>query len=309
MAGGPYASKLASIGGVPTVPIDVPISAVFMVIFIIGAASHMTILQTNLRRNHKFRASGMMFGYCMARTVTCIMRIVWATRPDNVRVAIAANIFSNAGVFIAYLINIILAQRVVVSAFPSAGQSKPFKMAFVLLYAITILTLASVITSVVQSVYTLDTYIHSIDRDIQLTAGTLILVIAALPIPLTVASVLRARRTPPTPFGTGSWNAKIVILMVTTLLALTVAAFRCGTTWMTPRPKEQPYWFDARWCYYFFNFVFDISIIYTYLFTRVDKRFHILGKDEMVSEEEHEDKFDDNADQDGEKSDLESTCA
>lgn len=290
MAGGPYASQFAAVGGVPTVSVDVPISAVFLVLFIIGAVGHMTILQINLRRKHMFRISGMAFGYCMARNVTCIMRIVWATRHSNIRVAIAANIFSNAGVFIAFIINVIFAQRLFVSAFPKIGSSKPFKFGFLALYVLIVMTLIITIFSVIQSVYTLNRYIHHIDRVIQLTASTLILVIAALPFPLTLAAVLRARGHPARPFGSGSWYGKVAVLLATTLLALTVAGFRCGTTWMTPRPRDDPYWFDAKWCYYFFNFVFDIAIIYTYLISRVDKRFHILTKEEMEAKERSEEK-------------------
>lgn len=217
----------------------------------------------------------------MARTVTCIMRIVWATRPHDIRIALAANIFSNAGVFIAYLFNLIIAQRIFCAAFIHVGATKAFKLSFAALYVLVGLTLAAVITSVIQGSYTLDTYILQVDRDIQLTAIILILVLAALPLPLTLAAMIHARRVPPRPFGAGSWNAKVSVLIVTTLLALTVAGFRCGTAWMAPHPKTNPYWFDARWCYYFFNFVFDLAIIDTYLFTRVDKRFYLLGETDL----------------------------
>lgn len=249
----------------------------------------MTVLQINLKRKHMFRLSGMVFGYCMARNVTCIMRIVWATHPHDIRVAIAANIFSNAGVFIAFILNLILAQRLFTAAFPHIALSKPFKLGFLALYVLIVLTLVAVITSVVQSVYTLDEYIHHVDRVTQLAAITFILVIAALPLPLMLAAALKAKGQPERSFGSGSWNGKIAILLTTTLLAVTVASFRCGTTWMAPRPRDHPYWFDAKWCYYFFNFVFDIAIIFTYLFARIDKRFHVIGdKDACLSDVEEE---------------------
>lgn len=59
--------------------LDVPITAVFMVLFILGAISHMTILLVNKKRGHTFVMSGMMFGFCMARMTTCVMRIVWVS--------------------------------------------------------------------------------------------------------------------------------------------------------------------------------------------------------------------------------------
>ena len=282
MAGGPYAPKTAGIGGVPTVQTDIPISAVFLLLFIIGAIAHMSILRRNLVRNHIFRISGMIFGYCMARNVTCIMRIVWATHPTNIPISIAANIFSNAGVFIAFLVNLIFAQRLFTAACPRIGNSALFGGAFKGLYVLVVLTLAASIAAVVQSVYTLSPYIHHVDRVVQLTASVIVFLIAALPLPLIVAASLGAKRTPPRGFGSGSWSAKVAVLLLTSLLALTVAGFRLGTTWMSPRPREDPYWFDAKWCYYFFNFVFDVAIIYTFLLARVDKRFHVLGpKDAM----------------------------
>ena len=96
----PYSPKIAAVGGLPTVGVDVPICSVFLVLFICGAAGNMTIFQLNKRRGHKFLMSGMLFGFCMARIVTQIMRIVWACYPTDVSVAIAATIFVAAGVLI-----------------------------------------------------------------------------------------------------------------------------------------------------------------------------------------------------------------
>ena len=41
----PYAPTNAGIGGQPSIGLDVPILAVFIVLFVLGAATHMTILQ------------------------------------------------------------------------------------------------------------------------------------------------------------------------------------------------------------------------------------------------------------------------
>jgi len=68
--GGPYPSNTAGMGGVPTITPDIPICAVFIVIYLSFAATNMTIFQINKRRQHKFVLSGLMFGFCMARTVT-----------------------------------------------------------------------------------------------------------------------------------------------------------------------------------------------------------------------------------------------
>jgi hypothetical protein len=70
---------------------------VFLALFITGAVTHFTIHELNQRRGHKFHLSDAIFDFCMVRTITCIMRIVWATRPTNQSIVVAALVFENAG--------------------------------------------------------------------------------------------------------------------------------------------------------------------------------------------------------------------
>lgn len=86
----PYPPRGAILGGLPNRTLDVPVTAVFLVLFIMGAATHMTIFQVNLRRGRKFIPSAMVFGFCMARVVACTMRLVWFSHPRNVSVGIAS---------------------------------------------------------------------------------------------------------------------------------------------------------------------------------------------------------------------------
>jgi hypothetical protein len=66
-AGGPpYLPTVASLGGMPTVELDDPICGVLLLFFIAAAATNMTILQINLRRDHKFFFSGLVFGFCVS---------------------------------------------------------------------------------------------------------------------------------------------------------------------------------------------------------------------------------------------------
>jgi len=60
--GPPYPPQAWSLGGIPSKKTDIPISAVFLFLFIVGAATHMTIFQLNRRRGHKFRMSMIVFG-------------------------------------------------------------------------------------------------------------------------------------------------------------------------------------------------------------------------------------------------------
>lgn len=94
---GPFTPQAAILGGIPTTKLDVPITITFLVLFMIGAATHLTIHELNGKRGHKFHLSEMVFDFCMVRTVTCTMRIVWAFRPNNNSIVLAALIFENAG--------------------------------------------------------------------------------------------------------------------------------------------------------------------------------------------------------------------
>ncbi|KIX04432.1 uncharacterized protein Z518_05300 [Rhinocladiella mackenziei CBS 650.93] len=273
--GPPYPPKTASIGGVPTVGVDVPICVVFMFLFILGAAGHMTILQINLKRGHKFIMSGLMFGFCMARIVTMIMRIVWAVYPTDVQVAIAAMIFVSAGVLLLFLINLLFAQRIVRAAHPHFGWHRALKAVFTILYFLILAMLVVVITATVQSFYTLNQNIRDIDRDMQMAAATYFMFISFLPIPMVILGLVIPRKTRLEKFGSGRWRSKIAILLTSAGILCLGASFRAGTAYKNPRPRDDPAWYHAKWCFYFFNFTIEIVVIYSYLVLRVDRRFHI----------------------------------
>ena len=247
----------------------------FLFLFIMAAAGHMTVLQLNMRRGHKFLMSGLMFGFCMARNATLVMRIVWACYPKNIRIGLAASILVTAGVLLLFLLNLIFAQRMLRAAHPHFGWRKSLSRTFVVLYALIIVSLIMVITATVQSFYTLNANTHRIDRDIQLTTATYLMFVAFLPIPMVLGGLVVPRKTRLEKFGTGRWRSKIQLLLATTVLLCLGAAFRCGTSWKTPRRRDDPAWYHAKWCFYIFNFTIEIIVVLLYLVLRVDRRFHI----------------------------------
>jgi hypothetical protein len=93
---GPFTPPDAILGGASTKSIDVLITVV-LVLFLAGAATHMTIYNLNSKRGHKFILSDLFFDFCMVRTVTTTMRVVWPFRPENNSVVFAALIFENVG--------------------------------------------------------------------------------------------------------------------------------------------------------------------------------------------------------------------
>lgn len=161
----------------PTVPLDDPICAVLLAVYVAGAATHMAIFQVNRRRDHKFIFSALLFAFCMARIVTLSLRISWASAPRNVSLAIAANIFVQAGVLLLFIVNLIFAQRLVRSYHPKVGWSKGLGALFKFLYLCVVSLLIMVITASVYLFYTLDPVAQARCRKIQLFAGTFLFVL------------------------------------------------------------------------------------------------------------------------------------
>ncbi|KNG91380.1 hypothetical protein ANOM_000420 [Aspergillus nomiae NRRL 13137] len=273
--GGPYASTTAGMGGLPTIIPDVPICAVFLVLYIAFAATNMTIFQKNRRRGHKFVKSAMLFGFCMARITTLVLRIAWANRQHNVRLAIAANIFVNAGVLLAYIINFILAQRILRSKQPHIGWHPILRQGSKLLYALILGALVMVITSTVVSLYTLNMHTRSQCRDVQLAAITYLLIFTCLPLVQVSIAFILPRSPQEDPFGQGRTTTKAIIVIISSCLCILIAGFKAGANWSPPQPVTNPPWYDSKACFYVFNFVLEIMILSLLTFSRFDRRFHI----------------------------------
>lgn len=271
----PYPPTTASLGGVPTTKLDVPIISVFLLLFILGAIFHMTILQLNLRRGHKFIMSGMIFGFCMARITTCVMRIAWAERPTKIPIAIAAQVFVSAGVVLLFVVNLIFAQRIVRASHPNSGWHPLFSKAFTLIYILIIITLIMLITAVVQSFYTLNKNTKRIDRDIQLYGQTFYTIVAFLPFPLVLGGLIIPRQTRVEKFGSGRFRSKIYILLFASAVLTLGSAFRTGTNYRTPRPRNDPAWYHSKACFYIFNFTVEYVVVILYVILRVDTRFYV----------------------------------
>jgi len=272
--GPPYLPPVAQLGGLPTpIPDDV-ISAVLLAFFIAGAATHMTIFQVNRKRDHKFIFSVLLFGFCMARITTLVMRIVWASRPANVSIAIAANILVAAGVLLLFIVNLLFAQRIVRAYHPSFGWHRAVSWAFRFLFFSVVALLIMVITASVHSFFTLDPSVRQKERDVTLFAGTYLAVLAFLPIPIVTVAVLYPRDNKVDKFGTGRLRTKIRLLLFTSTLLTFGAGFRIGASF-SPRPITNPAWYHHKAAFYIVNFVIELIVVYAYAIARFDKRFHI----------------------------------
>jgi hypothetical protein len=212
----------------------------------------------------------------MSRIATCTLRIASICLPKDIQLAIAASIFVAAGVLIAFIVNIVWAQRILRATHPTLGWHRVTKIVFITIYVLIGLTLAVTITSVVQNFYTLRPRTKFIDRALQLYGQTFLAVISSLPIFIVGLALALPRRTPLEKFGAGKHSIKIGVLLAGTMLVTLGAWYRCGTSWQTPVPRSQslPTYF-AKPCFYIFNFGVEILTLYLYAITRTDLRFHV----------------------------------
>jgi hypothetical protein len=269
------AAMPALLGGIPTVNVDIPICAVFIVIYACFAATNMTIYQRNLRRHKKFFLSALLFGFCMARILTLVLRIVWSAKPQDQGVAIAAQIFVNAGILIVYIENLILAQRILRAKHPSIGWNPILRVLYMVLYALVGGCLVMVITSIVLSTETDEQHVKQQCRDVQLAGVTYFLIFTLLPLAHLFAVFVLPKSDTEENFGEGSMRAKMAIIVGSTCLCITIAGFKTGAAWSPPRLATQPAWYQSKPAFYVFSFVLEYVALGVLTFSRIDRQFHI----------------------------------
>ena len=211
----------------------------------------------------------------MSRVITSILRINSVCRPKNIRLAIAAQIFVAAGVLILYIVNLIFAMRLVRSTHRTLGWHPVVSIAFRVLCLLVAFMLIAVIVATVQSFNTLNPSIRATDRAFQLYGSLFLAIIATLPLPVTILSLL-IPYSPLDRFGVGRMRSKVIVLLISTTLLSLGAWYRCGTTWRTPVPRTQPLpGYLGKAPFYIFNFLVEIQTVLMYAILRVDLRWHI----------------------------------
>ena len=273
----PYVNpKVATSGGHPNVHQDVPVCAVLIAIFLIGAISNMTILQRNRRRGHKFFISGALFGFSISRVTTFILRLAVANRPTNVSLAIAAGIFINVGILILYVIVLLLALRVLRATHPRLGWNPILRKATKVGYYGVAVALILVIAFRVLSFYTLDQGKQTATLWIQRVAILYLLLFNIAYLVFFLLSVMLPPAQESENFGKyGSMRSKLNIVSLAGFVTLIIAGFRMGTTWSPPQPASNPPWWDGKVAFYLILFGLEVFVLYFLTFTRIDQRFWI----------------------------------
>lgn len=208
---------------------------------------------------------------------SCGLRIAWSYHQDSVNLAIAAQIFVEAGTVILYIVNLFLAQRMMRARHPHIGWWKPFTIIMgPVIIGITFISLAFIIVAGILSYFTLNANTQRITYDILCFGETEFAVASFIPIVVILLMLVIPRRTYIDKFGAGRYKTKVIIALVGSILVSLGSAFRAATTWLPEVSVEStPKWYFSKTCFYIFDYGLDIMVLYLYLITRVDRRFYV----------------------------------
>ncbi|KAM3065699.1 39S ribosomal protein L16, mitochondrial [Clarireedia jacksonii] len=265
----------ALIGGIPTTTTDLPICACFIPIYLLFSVLNITLFFRNRRRSHKFIVSWVLNVFCLIRLITCGTRIAWSKNPSNTRLAIAAQVFNNAGSIIIYIVNLLFAQRILRARQPRVGWNKGLGVLMKGIFVGVVGSLVMGITGLVISINTHDVGTLRAIRDVGLASTTWVVVVTVIPFVLLGLAYGLPAAEDAENFGEGSIGAKTTVLLITSGLAMVIAGFKAGTTWESPRLVSDPAWYDGKAAFYCFGFMLEVVIIATFTLSRVDKRFYV----------------------------------
>ncbi|KAH6856404.1 hypothetical protein B0I37DRAFT_75037 [Chaetomium sp. MPI-CAGE-AT-0009] len=245
-----------------------------------GALANMTVYTSNRLRSYKFLFSVLLVVFCGARLLALVLRCAWALEPGNVPLAIAAQIFTSAGVLVLFVTNLVFAQRVVRAYHPFLGWSKGVTGLFGGLFGSVVVVLVMVVTVTVVGFYVPPgagpdgQRTKAVVRGVQLFCGVYLALYAFLPVLLITLAAVVPRKTRIDRFGEGHFRTKFALLTFTATVLAVGAVFRAVIAFY-PAPTAQPAWYHGKACYYFFNYGVELIAVYTYALARFDQRFHI----------------------------------
>ncbi|KAK3903599.1 hypothetical protein C8A05DRAFT_14459, partial [Staphylotrichum tortipilum] len=273
----PYPPATQPVGLLPSPTPDIPVCAVLLSLFFLAGATHLLLFRRHLARaGQRFIFSLLLMGFCITRIAALSLRIVWARNQTNANIALAATVFTAAGVLLLFIVNLILTVRVVRGMHPALGWSRGVWWGFRGVIASVVACLIMVVVCSVHTLFTLDVATRLRERQVLLFAGVYMSVLAFVPVVvLGVASVVANRGPHPSEtFGKGRMGTKVALVMGMSALLTLGAGFRCGTNFAA-KPIGQVEWFHSRAAFYCFNFAIELVVVYTYAIFRFEQRFHV----------------------------------
>ncbi|KAM3527797.1 hypothetical protein MY4038_006180 [Beauveria bassiana] len=260
-------------GGIPTPDEDVFITVIFLVLFGLGAFTHISIFRANAKRGHKFLVSDLMFDFCMVRVMTCIFRIVWAFSSPR-GVVLAAIIFQNGGAAVIFAVNLFLAQRLVRSMHPAFGWRPAFSY-------FSLFLIFSVPAAIIMNIIATSFSFFSVGKPTRLQASEGVLKVGAswnmmlVVMPLLWVFLASATANASSePFGIGNIARKGSLLVFSaTTLAVGAAAKLAAIA--NPAAVEAMSPLFTKGAFYTTGFMLEILTVAAYAFFRIDLTFHI----------------------------------
>ncbi|KAK3690410.1 hypothetical protein B0T22DRAFT_515784 [Podospora appendiculata] len=269
-SGPPYLPRSAPVGGIPEVKVDAPISAVFILLFLLAALFMLTAIHADHVRTERHPISILLVVFCALRITALAIRIAWATQLTNLNLAIAGNVFTLTGVVILYVVNLLLTRRLLAEHVPHPAATR---RAFAFLIFCVAACLIMAVSATVDTFFTTKDNVLRSARDVQLCASTILLALTVVPIPAVVAVFFVYRRPGAVAGGEETrFRARCRLIVITALLLTLEAGFRCGTAF-DARPLGQAAWFHHKACLYCLNFLVELLVVYQIVFARLDGRF------------------------------------
>ncbi|KAF4776950.1 hypothetical protein HER10_EVM0010215 [Colletotrichum scovillei] len=261
-------------GGIPNKNIDLPVTIMFMVLFMLGAYVHLSIYRRNAKRGHKFLISDIVFDFCMIRTVTCIFRITWSIVSTR-GVVLLALITENGGAALMFAVNIFFAQRLVRSIHPKAGWCTAFsQFSLILLFSVPAFIILNM-TSTIIAFFS----VGNVDRlettdDLLKFGSSWNTFLSIFPV-LVVSGCLSVPGPKPEKFGSGSQRVKVALLYLGSFLLITGQSIRLFAVFNKELPGATPSVIYGKAVFYTTGFFFELIVVALYAVMRVDLRFHV----------------------------------
>ncbi|QPG95229.1 hypothetical protein C2857_007873 [Epichloe festucae Fl1] len=263
----------AFLGGAPSSTVDVPITAIFLVLFGLGAFVHITIYRANAKRGHKFLLSDLVFDFCMVRVVTCIFRIVLAFASTR-GVVLAANIFQNGGAVVLFAVNLFFGQRLVRAMHPSVGWHPVFSyFSLSLIFSVPVVTVLNIVVISVSffSAGQADR-LHTAEKLLKLGSSWNMMLVTMPLVWMFLASAVPGQ--PPEKFGTGQFRAKATLLVFSAVTLAAGAAVRLAALSNPESPAAMSTLFSKP-VFYITQFLLEFATVAAYAAFRVDSLFHV----------------------------------
>lgn len=288
-----FSGRVHIAGGIPSTVPDVPVCAVLILAYLVGAAGNATLF---IRYGRRLKWQMMLFGYCMSRVVTLVLRIAWSQHQHNNNLAIASLVFLNAGVLIIFLLNLQMCKMSIFRTHYVYFTNNPAKKDFIKkIFAGTSLLLlpflATTITGAIQSFLTDNASIQAKDSILKRIGVCAFLLYSFLPFPLLSCNAfLRLKNgeawAVPSNKSTADFDLKLwrkngtlwynsaFIICSASLLILeytfkVIQGFANATI---------PHWYYSKAAFYCLSILPELLAMYTLLFSVMPKRYAGLAR-------------------------------